>query len=49
MIKRYLSRWEVRDIIAKCLKLKLTLTEIKQTVKEHERRMKSFATQEYGW
>jgi hypothetical protein len=46
---KILSRHEVREIIRRCLSYKLTLTEIKQTVRAKEKQAMEERNGRYGW
>ena len=46
---KYLSRYEIREIIRKCLSYNLTLSQIKQTVRAREIRKMEERTGKYGW
>ncbi len=46
---KYLTRYEVREIIKKCLSYGLTLDQIKKTVRVRELRKMEEKTMKYGW
>jgi len=46
---KYLSRYEVREIIKKCFAYNLTLSQIKKTVRVREIREMEERTRKYGW